>query len=429
MPHTTSKKAPSTLLVLPMLALTLLLAGCGGDDKKQEKAAVIRPVKTITVTASAGAIKKTYPAVVLATQQVELSFRVSGKLEKLPIRNNLKVKKGDIIAELDKRDFKTKINQVQSQINQSTAQLNALKAGARPEDIAALNSAVEGAQAQLNQAQAQFNRTKSLADRQLIPRQELDRDLSALIVARANLNSRKQELNKGRSGGRKEDVSAQLAGVQGLRTQLKSLQDALADATLRAPFDGTISSRKVENFTNVQANSPIATIQAESPEVDLIFSLPAPDILLLAPLQDQLTTKVILDSLPEQVFKAERREFSREPDPTTQTYQGRVAIKTPTGIPILPGMTGSLVITGSDGQSGSYSLPLTAITANASGAPFVWVVDAENKVAKREVNIGEASATSVAVSGGVNNGDIVVTAGVSSLQDGMSVKPITAVGE
>jgi RND family efflux transporter MFP subunit len=426
-----SKKLHQRIILLITLSFSLFVSACnGGDNKKPEaKAAVVRPVKTITVKPASNSIKKTYSAVVLATQQVDLSFRVSGKLQQLPIKNGMEVKKGDVIAQLDKRDFQSKITQLKSQINQANAQMKAMKAGARPEDVASLNSAVTAAQAELNQAQIQFNRTAELVKKQVIARNELDKDRSALTVAKANLNSKKQELRKGKAGGRKEDVSAQVAVIQGLQSQLKNLEDTLADATLRAPFDGRISSRQVENFANVQAKESIATIQKTSSEIDIVFNIPAPDIVILVPIKDQLKSTVVLDSFPGKEFPAEQREFSSEADSATQTYQGRVAIKNSKGEPILPGMTGNLIVTGNSGNSDKYSLPVAAIASLPSGNPFVWVVDDANKVSKRDITIGEATGANVAVSKGIKTGDVVVTAGISALQDGMQVKPITAVGE
>ena len=410
--------------------ISFFLSSCDSNEiETKEKKSVVRPVKTITVKAESSSIQKTYAASVLATQQVDLSFRVSGKIQELPIKNGDRVKKDDVIAKLDERDFKARITQTKSQINQANAQLKAMKAGARPEDVASLNAAVKAAQAQYNQAKTQFIRTQSLVKKQVIARQELDKDHSALEVAKANLDAKKQELRKGKAGGRKEDVSAQVAAIQGLQSQLKNLEDTLADATLRAPFDGIISSRKVENFANIQAKEPIATIQRESAEVDLVFSIPAPDVVILSPLREQLDIKVILDSFPDREFTAERKEFSREADSATQTYEGRVAIKTTKNEPILPGMSGSLIVTANAGGKESYSLPLSAISSKPSGNPFIWLVNDENKLAKRDITIGEASGDSVAVSDGIKTGDVVVTAGLSALQDDMVVKPISAVGE
>lgn len=417
--------------IFVLLGFSIVFNGCADDvNKKQEtKTPVIRPIKTITVKAISDEIKRTYSAVVLATQQVELSFRVSGKLQKLPIKNGMEVKKGDVIAKLDERDFKARITQLKSQINQANAQMKAMKAGARPEDIASLNAAVKAAQAQVRQAQLQYNRTSALVKKQVIARQELDKDRSALTVAKANLNSKQQQLRKGKAGGRKEDVSAQLAAIQGLRSQLKNLQDTLADATLRAPFDGVISSRKVENFANVQAKEVIATILKESSEIDLVFNVPAPDVVLLAPQKDRLNLKVILDSFPGREFTAKRSEFSSEADSATQTYEAKVVIETSKDDPILPGMTGNLIITANGSQIDKYLLPISVIASQPNGDPFIWLVDNENKVSKRDITLGDASGADVAVTKGVKTGDLVVSAGLSALQDGMVVKPITKVGE
>ena len=423
------KKSYKPLFIYNIVAFSLLLSACGSDNKKESKTVVIRPVKTIIVKAENNAIKKTYAALVTATQQIDLSFRVSGKLQELPIKNGMKVKKGDVIAKLDERDFKRKITQLKSQINQANAQMKAMRAGARPEDIASLQAGVRAAQAEFNQAKVRYYRTQGLVKKQVIARNELDKDRSALEVAKANLATKHQELRKGKAGGRKEDVSAQVAVVQGLRSQLKSLEDALSDATLRSPIDGIITSRRVENFSNIQANAAIATIQKASKEIDIVFSIPAPDVVILAPLVDQLTSTVVLDNFPDKEFVAEQREFSREADSATQTYQGKVAIKTSTNEPILPGMTGNLIVTGKGAKNDQYSLPVSAIASNPSGKPFVWVVNNENKVSKQDVVIGEASGSDVAVSSGVKEGDVIITAGISALQNGMQVKPITTIGE
>jgi len=353
------------------LSLSLSLSACKTENiEKETKTVVIRPVKTITATPVNDLISRTYAAVVTTSQQVELSFRVSGKLQELPIKNGDRVKQGDVIAKLDERDFKANITQVESQLNQENAQLKALRAGARPEDIAALNAAVKAAESEVQKAQSQFNRTEGLVKKQVIARQELDNDRSALTVAKANLDARKQELIKGKAGGRKEDVSAQLANIEGLKSQLKNLQETLKDATLRAPFNGIISTHSVENFSNIQAKETIATIHKASEEV---FNIPAPDVVVLSPERENIILAVSLDSFP--------------------------------------------------------NLPLSAVTSTPSGEPFIWIINESNQVVKRPVSLGNAAGDQVVITEGITEGDVIATAGISVLQENMTVKPITAVGE
>lgn len=106
-----------------------------------------RPAKVATVTASDTVISRKYPAVVLPSQEIELSFKVSGQIIDLPIRAASNVSAGDTIAQIDTRDFENQISQLQSSRDQATAQLDALQAGARPEEISALEAAVASAQA------------------------------------------------------------------------------------------------------------------------------------------------------------------------------------------------------------------------------------------------------------------------------------------
>jgi len=427
----TSKRI-STVFFTPLI-LGALLTGCSQDDAQEPEATVIRPVKTLKVSSITGQLRKTYSAIVLPSQQVKLSFRVSGKIIELPIENGMEVKEGDVIAQLDKRDFKAEISRLKSQIKQAVAQTEALKSGARSEDVTALVAAVSAEQAKVNAAQAEFNRTQSLVDKQLIARATLDKDRSTLKIAEADLNVKKQELKKGRSGGRKEDIVAQNAVNERLRSQLKSLEDTLDDTTLRTPFDGVIATRTVENFSNIQAKESVVTLQALGSEVDLVFDIPSSDIVILA--KKELNSIVILDSFPNKEFKADKRGFSTEVDVATQTYQGRVFIKPEKGEPILPGMTGRIIISGNvnaddKAVSNTFMLPVSAITSEAGGKPFIWIVNtANNTTSKRSVVLGEASGGSITVVEGLKDSDVVVTAGVSALQDNMMVKPITAIGQ
>jgi multidrug efflux pump subunit AcrA (membrane-fusion protein) len=75
-------------------------------------------------------------------------------------------------------------------------------------------------------------------------------------------------------------------------------------------------------------------------------------------------------------------------------------------------------------------LPISAIASEADGKPFVWIVNTENnKTARRGVVTGQASGANIVVSEGLEEGDVVVTAGISALQESMVVRPVSAIGE
>ncbi|MGI9355673.1 MAG: efflux RND transporter periplasmic adaptor subunit [Rhizobiaceae bacterium] len=384
-------------------------------------------MKTIIVTISVEKIERSYSAVVLPAQEVELSFRVSGRIKELPVRSGQNVKKGDVIAELDKRDFQAEVTRLQSQLEQADAQLSVLTSGARAEDVAALEAAVAAVEAEVEAARDQLNRSERLFEQRVVSKAKVDQDKTAVRVAEAELEARRQELAKGTAGARAEDVAAQEAAIKGLKSNLQSLEDNLEDATLRAPFDGIVATRAVDNFANVQAKEEIVRLQALTTP-NLTFDVPAADVPAFAK-AEKLDLSVVLDSIPGTTFEAERREFSTQADPSTQTFRGRVAIQNPKREPVLPGMTGVVTVAGSEAKKGRLMVPISAVAAEPDGKSFVWVVAAENRVNKRPVTTGEASGGSVSIADGLQEGNVVVTAGLSALQENMAVKPISAIGE
>ncbi|MEP4198046.1 MAG: efflux RND transporter periplasmic adaptor subunit [Aliishimia sp.] len=386
-----------------------------------------RPAKVFTVAEQSQNIMRSYPAIVLPSQEVDLSFRISGTLIELPIRGAMQVVEGDVIGQLDTRDLDSQAAQLRSQLDQADAQLDALKAGARPQEIAALEAGIDAAQAQLDQAVDQVERSRQLAQRGTVSGATLDQDEAALRVAQASLRTSEEELALGRAGGRPEEIAASEAAIRGIQAQLDAVMDDITDATLRAPFAGVIARRNVENFSNVQAGSTIAVLQALS-VVHLAFDVPAADVTALAAGgTDVISNRVQLNALPGQTFASETVEFSIQGDQATQTYRGRAAIEVPDNALILPGMVGTVIST-APGTAPSVRIPLAAVAAMSDGAPKVWIVDDAGAVNERAVDLGEVSGSFVVVKSGLDAGDTIVSAGINQLTPGLVVRPVTKIG-
>lgn len=388
-----------------------------------------RPAKVHVVAESETKLIRQYPAIVFPSQEAELSFRVSGRLTDLHVRGAMDVTAGQVIAELDPRDFETQLAQLNSQREQAVAQLEAMKTGARPEEIAALEAGVAAAQAQLDQARDQTARTKELVDRGVAAATRLEQDEANLRVAEANLRSQQEQLAIGRAGGRAEEIAASEAALRGLDAQIEAAERQLSDTRLTAPFAGIIARRDVENFTNIQAGQPVVLLQALS-TVHMAFDVPGPDVLAVSQqIANGVTTEVRFDGL-DVVLPAELIEFQTQADAGTQTYRGRVAVELPFERMILPGMVGQVTVTVGTDFAPELTVPNTALAASADGRPFVWLVDtASNTVSRQSVTLGAVHDGEVAVTEGLNVGATVVSAGVSHLQDGMAIRPVTKIGD
>lgn len=404
-----------------------LLSSFGAGLSAQD--APPRPAKVFVVEETQDTLRRVYPAIVLPSRETELSFRVSGQLTELPIRAALDVVAGDLIAKLDTRDFETQIALLQSQIDQANAELAALRSGARPEEIAGLEAAVESAQAQLDVAREAMARTMQLVDRGVATNAQLEAVQGDFRVAEANLIAQQEQLRIGQIGGRPEEIAAAEAAIRGLEAQLKQAQDQLADASLTAPFSGIIARRDVENFTNIQAGQSVALLQALRP-AHLAFDIPGADVSLFSQLGvDNIVTVAQFEAYPGEAFPTEVVEFSVDADSATQTYRGRVSVEIPDvrGV-VLPGMVADVTATIAGGAGVETLVPLSAIGAAASGTPFVWKVGSDNAVASTPVELGEIQAGMVAVLDGVAPGDMIVSAGVSRITQGQVIRPITQVG-
>lgn len=410
-------------LITALCALSLSAVAASAQDGSH----LVRPAMVSAVQQTDAAFARTYPAIVRPSQEAELSFRLSGRVIELPVRASDQISQGDVIAQLDPRDFEAQVSQLQGQLDQANAQFQALRSGARDEEVAALEAAVEAAAAQADQAQDQVARTAELAERGVVSDAQLDQEEASLRVAEAQLRSAQEQLTIGQSGGRAEDVAAAEAALRVLESQLQAAQDNLDDATLRAPFDGFVARRDVDNFTNIQAGQTIVLMQKLS-TVHLVFDVPGPDVTTFAISNDN-QVEVVFDALPGERFAAELVEFSTEADTATQTYRGRVAVQLPEMTPIFPGMVASVFASTQLNGSQSLTIPLSAVAAMADGSPAAWIVDtADNSVRQVSVVLGDVTGPNVEVREGLSAGDTVVNAGVTRLEEGMTIRPITQVG-
>ncbi|PWQ99587.1 efflux RND transporter periplasmic adaptor subunit [Leucothrix arctica] len=412
------------------LLLSALLVGCQPAEEGAIEAPPPRPVKVFKVVESLIGKEYSYPAVVLSGQKAELSFRVGGQVFELPVHARSQVKKGDLIAKLDPRNYTSNVNQVRAKITAEQARLKAMTSGSRSEDIASMRAAIAASEAGVVSARSNAERTLTKYRKGLIPKEQMDSALASVKTAQARLAADQQALSKGQTGSRKEDVSAQSAMIRSLQTQLKNAKDVEDDATLRAPFDGIVAERLVDNFANVKANQTIAVIQ-DLQNLELRFNLPGPDVAHFGTHREKIKFKASLDAIPERSFDAEMVEFTTQADERTRTFEARVSIDRPNDFMILPGMVGKVMVidTSNIGSASSLSIPESALVADSDGKPIVWIVKADNKVELRHVEVSEASANSIRVLSGIEVGELVVSAGVSSMITGLEVRPVNKIGD
>lgn len=408
-------------------SILFVIAGCSREAAPPE---VIRPVKTLIVTSGGEVLTRSFSGRVRAAQEAELTFQVPGYLAIFPVREGQRVVEGDLVAQLRQAEFQAREKTVQAQLDQARVALRILQSGVRPEEQLRLESDVRAAEANLARANAQYERAKSLIKTDAVSRAEYEEAETNFRVAGENLKAAQQRLNQSATG-RKEDIEAQEVAIHGLEQQVWEATVQLGDSTLRAPFDGVIAERSVEQNQNVTAGQPIARLQNPY-GVDI--NVDVPESIMASGITADSIVEIVAEfsSAAGQRFPVTVKEIAKVADPITQTFRIRVGMETPKDVRVLPGMTATVTLRYHQGGKleNRILVPFSAVTKDSSGKQVVWVIGGDQVVRGNPVTMGVATDGQVEILQGLQPGTRIAVAGASYLREGMKVRDLgNALGE
>jgi RND family efflux transporter MFP subunit len=404
------------------LTIIFLTAGCSRQSETRSE--IARPVKTMLVTDGDQSLARTFPGKVEASKTVELAFQIPGLLVRLPVKEGQKVAKGEVVAQLRQDEFQARLKSVQGELDQSRATLSALRLGERPEERLRREAQLRAAEAKLSNAKTEFERYGRLVKTSAVSRAEYELSETAYRVAQEDQKAALQLVEKG-GISRKEDIDAQEAQVRTLEGRLAEANIQLRDSTLRAPYDGVVAQRFVEENQTIIANKPVVTFQNVD-EIDVVADVP--EAAIAADVRSSAITQMVAEfsTAPGRQFPVRIKEVAQVADPTTQTFQVRVAMKAPRGVTVLPGMTATVTATyRRPGTLGRRILvPISAVYKQAGGDQVAWVIGPYQMVNRRIVKMGAATGGEVEIVSGLRPGDRIVVAGAPFLTDGMKVRDL-----
>lgn len=416
-----SKKRIAGLLLTAVIAAVVYFFTASGPGKERTPPppAGPRPVKYMTIARNESGGERIFPGKIIASQKVNLSFRVSGQVIELPSVKGVFVEKGTLLARLDPRDFRVQLANAQSDLGNAKAQLAAMKTGARKEEIAMLSAKTESARAQMTDALTTMERVEKLYQAGGFSKAEYDKARTSYQVARSAYQSATQELAKARSGARPEDISAMEFTIQGIEGRVTTAENALRDTELRAPFSGVIIDRYVDNNQSVQKDQAIVSLQ-DIQSLEVLISV-SERLVALANMENLGTISARFSALPEKRFPLIYKEASASADPQTQTYPVTFSLEKPEEITVLPGMTVDVIFSGV-GHSTDLPLevPSEAVFAKEGAEHYVWKIVGSDSLTVSAVPVKVAGfrENMAGIRGDIGPGDRIVTAGASFLLEG-----------
>ncbi len=269
-------------------------------------------------------------------REVNLGFRVGGRIKEVLRDEGDEVKAGDVLAALDDEPYRREVDQARAQLASSRARLQLLEAGNRPQEIAQARAVAHEREVTEANARQLFGRQQELFRNKTISSQERDDAEARYREAEARLNSARAQLELLEAGFRAEDIAQAKAELSRAEAALAGAELNVQDSVLKAPADGVVLTRAQEPGAIVQAGASVLTVSLKRP-VWVRAYVPEPDLGRLHP---GMRVSVFTDSLPGKPYSGQigyispRSEFTPKnvetPDlRTSLVYRVRVVVEDP----------------------------------------------------------------------------------------------------
>lgn len=372
------------LVIAAVAAITALAVWLLSGGKKEE---------TITFDTAAVALANimnsiTATGTIEPVTSVTVGTQVSGIVSKLFVDYNSVVKKGQVIAELDKTNLMSQLNTAKTQL--------------------------ATAQSQLNYQTANYNRYKTLFEKGLVAADDFDNAKLSYTQAKEQVASAKEEVQRA--------------------------QTNLGYATITSPIDGVVLSKSVEEGQTVAASfstPELFTIAQDLTNMQVVADVDEADI---GDVKEGERVTFTVDAYPDDTFEGEVKQVRQEATTTNNVVTYEVVISAPNAdLKLKPGLTANVTIYTAE-RKGVLSVPSKALrftpqketvgkmkivdVANAKNK--VWTIEG-NSIVAHKVNIGMTDGTNTQIVGGIAEGTKVIT-GLNVI-GGEEKMPMEAQGE
>ena len=354
------------LIVAGVIIIALAVYALSGSKKKEEisfETVAVAPANIMNSITATGTIEP--------VTSVTVGTQVSGIVSKLYVDYNSVVKKGQVIAELDKTNLMSQLNTAKTQL--------------------------ATAQSQLNYQTTNFNRYKTLYQKGLVAADEYDNAKLSYTQAKEQVASAKEEVQRA--------------------------QTNLGYATITSPIDGVVLSKSVEEGQTVAASfstPELFKIAQDLTNMQVVADVDEADI---GDVKEGERVSFTVDAYPDDTFEGTVKQVRQEATTTNNVVTYEVVISAPNAdLKLKPGLTANVTIYTAE-RKGVLSVQSKALrftpqketvgkmkivdhTGNAKNK--VWTIEGNNIVAHK-VNIGMTDGTNTQILNGISAGTKVIT--------------------
>ncbi len=405
------KKSHAGFLILLFLAGAALAGGIVyelGQRKTHDKAlaatvaedATRAPVVNVALTRLAPSQSTIeLPCQTVAMVETPIYARADGYIRQRPVDIGNRVKKGQLLFEIESPELDQQIEQAKATLAQSKAALQQLRA------------ALVAAQSNEKLAEVTAQRWQKLTDQGVFAKQDYDEKAAALELAKANVASAQ------------ENIRAAESTISSNEASLKRLVELKGFDKLVAPFDGVVTFRSL--------NSDLGTLitsgnTASSRELMRVAQIDVLRVFVSVPqsyapmIHDGLAAELRVDELPGRVFHTKVGGITHSVDSNSRTMLAVLLVKNENEA-LLPGMYAKAKFALPHSVK-VVMLPADALTLPAEG-PRVAVVGPGNRIHFKEVTLGRDLGSEVEILSGLSEGETVVLNPTDAVREGAVIEP------
>ncbi|MFN7920647.1 MAG: efflux RND transporter periplasmic adaptor subunit [Bryobacteraceae bacterium] len=397
------RRKTSVVVVL----LAALAAGCSRSTEAKntpvQEAPKAQPISVKTAAVETKTVERALDVTgsLQADDAVNISTEIQGRISKINFDFGQMVRKGDVVAELEKTELLIQHDRAKAAIAQALARigLDPTQDDATPQTTPAIRQA----QAQYDDAKSKFDTAKKLASSGDIAQERLTELDKAMQARQAALDAAK------------DDLRTQLANIQALRADKRLIEKRLGDTVVKAPFDGQVSQRMVAVGQFIRDNSTIMTIVKTWP---LRLRLDVPEVAAAA-VRTGSTLRFTTEAIPGRDFTATVTQINPSLDARSRSLSAEARLNQ-SAPELRPGMFVQVRLTASRGAA-ITTVPQQAVYTVA-GLTKVFAIR-DGKAKEIRFTPGQTVEGSVEVPGGaLNPGERVALDNLGNLVDGVDVR-------
>jgi HlyD family secretion protein len=398
------------------LVASLLLYGCTATEKEPE---VIAEVQTTAAESGPISLTITAEAIVFPLEQSVITPKITSTISKFYVQRGSRVKKGQLLAELESADLAGAAEQSKGEFEQAEAGYVTTTGASLPQQIQKAELDAVSAKAAYDAQEKMYEARKDLFNQGALPRRDLDSAEVALAQARSANEQAQRQLADLRKIGQEQALKSAGGQLSAAKGKYLSAQAQLGYTKIYSPIDGVITERPLFQGELATANQPIMTVmnvsrlvaKAHLAQNEAVVLKPGnPAELQLAGLDDPIKGKVML--------------VSPALDAGGTTIEVWVeAIRPPEALK--PGMNVGVTATAKTAKD-AIIVPVSAVFKTTEGQDYVLIAGSDGKAHLTNVKVGIHNKELVEIESGIKEKDPIITVGGYALPDGTKIKVVAA---